>query len=60
MNAIVSYLKHVRAEFVHVTWPSRRTAISHTLIVILITVATAALAAFLDALFTGALRAFFG
>ncbi len=60
MNALVSYLKHVRAEFQHVTWPTRRVAVSHTLIVILITIVTAALAAVLDSAFTGALRAFFG
>lgn len=60
MHALVSYLKHVRAEFDHVTWPSRKVAISHTLIVVLITAVTAILAAALDSLFTGVLRAFFG
>jgi preprotein translocase SecE subunit len=36
MNAITTYLKHVREEFAHIHWPSRETAIAHTLVVIVI------------------------
>ena len=60
MKSLITYLKNVRAEFVHVTWPSRREAIGHTLIVVLITAITALLAAALDALFAGVLRNFLG
>ncbi len=36
MHALTTYLRNVRAEFVHIVWPSNRTAISHTLVVVLI------------------------
>lgn len=36
MNALTSYLKHVRDEFAHIVWPTPRTALAHTLVVILI------------------------
>lgn len=31
-----TYLKHVREEFTHIVWPSNRTAVGHTLVVIFI------------------------
>lgn len=60
MESLIRYLKNVRAEFAHITWPSRREAIGHTLIIVLITAITALVAAGLDALFTGVLRHFVG
>ncbi len=36
MNALTSYLKHVRNEFAHIVWPTPRTALAHTLVVIII------------------------
>ena len=36
MTALTTYLHHVREEFTHIVWPSRSTAIAHTLIVLLI------------------------
>ena len=48
MNALISYLKHVREEFTHIVWPSRQTAISHTVVVILIAAIIALLVGLLD------------
>jgi preprotein translocase subunit SecE len=35
------YLKEVRAEMRHVTWPSRRQAVLYTAVVVIISLATA-------------------
>ena len=48
MNALISYLKHVREEFTHIVWPTRQTAISHTFVVIFIAAAIALLVGLLD------------
>jgi preprotein translocase subunit SecE len=48
MNALISYLKHVREEFTHIVWPSRQTAIAHTLVVIFIAASIALLVGLLD------------
>ena len=50
---MIEYLKHVRAELAHVAWPSRHTAIAHTLVVIGIAIAVALLIGALDYLFSG-------
>ncbi len=50
MNPL-TYLKHVREEFSHVVWPTSRTAIAHTLVVIIIAVAIALFVGLLDYLF---------
>ena len=47
----LTYLKHVREEFAHIVWPSNRTAIGHTLVVIFIAAAMALLIGVLDYLF---------
>jgi len=46
-----TYLKHVREEFTHIVWPSNRTALAHTLVVIIIAVAIAFLVGVLDYVF---------
>jgi preprotein translocase SecE subunit len=51
MTSPFSYLKHVREEFAHIVWPTNRTAIAHTLIVILIAVVIALLVGLLDYVF---------
>ncbi len=51
MTSPFSYLKHVREEFTHIVWPSNRTALSHTLVVIFIAIAIALLVGLLDYLF---------
>lgn len=47
----ITYLKHVREEFAHIVWPSTRTAIGHTLVVIGIAAAIAVLVSVLDSVF---------
>lgn len=47
----LTYLKHVREEFAHIVWPSNRTAIGHTLVVIFIATIMALLIGILDYLF---------
>jgi len=48
-----TYLKHVRAEFAHIMWPTNRKAIAHTLVVIIIAAAIAVLVGLLDYVFGG-------
>ncbi len=48
MNALISYLKHVREEFTHIVWPTRQTAIAHTCIVIFIVAVMALIVGLLD------------
>lgn len=51
MTSPFTYLKHVREEFTHVVWPSNRTALGHTLVVIFIAVVIALLVSLLDHVF---------
>ena len=51
MTSPFTYLKHVREEFAHVVWPTNRTAIAHTLVVIFIAVAIAFFVGLLDYMF---------
>jgi preprotein translocase SecE subunit len=46
-----TYLKQVREEFAHVVWPTNRTAIGHTLVVIIIAAFIALLVGLLDYVF---------
>jgi preprotein translocase SecE subunit len=48
MTSPFTYLKHVREEFAHVVWPTNRTALAHTFVVIFIAVAIALLVSLLD------------
>jgi preprotein translocase SecE subunit len=48
MTSPFTYLKHVREEFAHVVWPTNRTAIAHTFVVIFIAVVIALLVGLLD------------
>ena len=52
MISPLDYLKHVREEFTHIVWPSSRTALAHTLVVIFIAIAIALLVGFLDYIFS--------
>jgi preprotein translocase subunit SecE len=61
MSTLLTYFKHVREEFTHIVWPTRHTAIAHTLVVIFIATAIALLVALLDYLFgLGVSRAIIG
>ncbi|MHB1769541.1 MAG: preprotein translocase subunit SecE [Minisyncoccota bacterium] len=51
MYALIAYLKHVREEFAHIVWPTPRTALAHTLVVIFIAVVMAVLIGLLDYFF---------
>jgi preprotein translocase SecE subunit len=51
MTSPFTYLKHVREEFTHIVWPTSRTAIGHTLVVVFIAALIAILVALLDYLF---------
>ncbi|TSA43938.1 preprotein translocase subunit SecE [bacterium] len=51
MTSPFTYLKHVREEFAHIVWPSNRTALSHTFVVIFIAITIALLVALLDYVF---------
>lgn len=51
MTSPFTYLKHVREEFTHIVWPSNRTAIAHTLVVVLIAAAIALFVGLLDFVF---------
>ncbi|MFZ3043727.1 MAG: preprotein translocase subunit SecE [Minisyncoccia bacterium] len=51
MTSPFTYLKHVREEFAHIVWPSNRTALAHTLVVIFIAAAIALIVALLDYVF---------
>lgn len=48
MASPITYLKHVRDEFAHITWPSARTALAHTLVVIVIGAALSLFVGVLD------------
>ncbi len=48
MNALTTYLHHVREEFAHIVWPSRERAIAHTLVVVIIAAVIAVWVSILD------------
>ena len=51
MISPITYLRHVREEFTHIVWPSNRTALAHTLVVIAIAAAIALFVGLLDYVF---------
>ncbi len=51
MTSPFTYLKHVREEFTHIVWPSSRTALAHTLVVIFIAIGIALMVGLLDYVF---------
>ncbi len=52
MQAFIQYLRDVRAELTHVSWPSRSQAIGFTALVISIVIITAVLLGAADFVFT--------
>ncbi len=52
MNSFISYLKNVRGELSHVVWPSQRTAISHVVLIVLISAFAALFITGVDYVFT--------
>ena len=60
MTSIFTYLKHVREEFTHIVWPTNKTAISHTLVVICIAIAIALLVSLFDYIFGSVVKGIVG
>jgi preprotein translocase subunit SecE len=56
MNRILNYLREARGELKHVSWPTQRQTTMYTLIVIAISIATAAYLGLLDVVFKEGLR----
>ncbi|MDO8594827.1 MAG: preprotein translocase subunit SecE [bacterium] len=52
MSRLITYFKETRAELKHVTWPTRKQAIVYTVVVILISLGTAAYLGAFDYLFS--------
>ena len=50
---LFTYLKNVRAELKHVVWPSRTQGITHTVLIVLLSVVTALIIVALDYAFRG-------
>lgn len=55
MKRFIQYLKDTRGELKHVSWPTRRQAITNAILVTLISLFVAALLGFFDFIFTGLL-----
>lgn len=49
---MINYLKDVRAELKHVSWPSRRLTIMYTIVVVVVSIATAIYLGVLDYIFS--------
>lgn len=58
MKNLLTYLKNVKGELSHVVWPSRKTAMSHTVLIILLSAFAALFIALLDYVFTGVVSRF--
>lgn len=52
-----NYLKDVQAEMKHVSWPTRRLVIVYTIVVLLVSLATAVYLGLLDYVFSAVIRA---
>lgn len=59
MTRLIQYLKDVRAELAHVSWPTRRQVVVFTAIVIVVSILTSLFLGFFDFIFTRALNTFF-
>ena len=55
---LTNYIKDTQAEMKHVSWPTRKQAIAFTLIVIVISIAVAAILGFFDFIFSYGLEKF--
>lgn len=55
--AITNYIKDVRAEMKHVSWPSRRLTTIYTIVVVVISLAVAAYLGALDYIFSAVIKA---
>ncbi len=53
---ITEYIKDTRAEMAHVSWPTRKQAISYSLVVVLVSIGTSLLLGFSDYIFSSLLK----
>ena len=58
MSTLINYLRDVRAELRHVSWPTRSQAINYTIIVLVISVGTGLFLGLLDFTFSMVLKRF--
>ena len=58
MDNVTNFLKEARAELLKVNWPTKEKTINYTLVVIGISIATAAFLGSLDWFFEGLLKSF--
>jgi len=58
MQKFITYLKDTRAELKYVTWPTTRQAIVYTLLVVVISIITAAFTGAFDFIFSEVLNLF--
>lgn len=56
MSKITEYLKETKAEFKHVNWPTRQQTFMYTVVVVFVSVLTAAFLGVFDTLFAYLLR----
>lgn len=56
LNKIVLYVKESFYEFKRVVWPTRKQAISHSIVVVIMSIAVAAFLASLDIIFSSAIQ----
>lgn len=55
---MINYFKDVRSEMRHVSWPTRRQAVGYTVVVIVVSLATAFYLGILDYVFAAMIKAF--
>jgi preprotein translocase subunit SecE len=55
---ITEYIKDTRAEMAHVTWPTRKQAISYSIAVVIVSIVTALLLGLFDYIFSRLLTLF--
>lgn len=58
MQKIINFFREVRAEFKHITWPSKETIIQSTIVVISISIVVSLILGGFDYLFTRAIALF--
>lgn len=59
MDRLINYLRDTKAELAHVTWPTQKQTITYTIIVVVLSVATALYLGFFDYLFREILDIYF-
>lgn len=58
MSSFIEYIKESKGELAHISWPTRRQAVGFTILVIVLSVATALYLGAFDTLFTTLIKKF--